>query len=460
MKKLLAILLTLLMIFTLVGCNSKEDTPIVNEPEQQEEVVEPIEDEPIVGGFVDAEDKTITDELKDIFNKALDGLTGAKYEPVELVATQVVAGTNYKFLANGTKTTNPITKGTYYITIYKDLQGNVELLDIETIEEKQEETSQTKKDILKTYNYWVVFFDHDGNELQREAIKWGTTPTYWSDIPYYEDGTHWYKFTGWKDRWGRDVKEFKPITGNARFYAQYEIGGEVSHYHSEPTPEPEPVPTPTPIPTPEPIPDHTQVECLTSSGGTNGSYIDSNLTFSNNVQLTFEAKMTKSNWSRPFGYYFGTYNGVLFQTTTSGFSIYIGNGNTSKPYSGNINRKIVYDVTINSGRIIVKLDDWTLSNDACANPSAQKITIFSLVGILGDVNDQPLSIYSMKIKKDDVLERDFIPVKTNKELDKSKNATDPTSNIPANTLCFYDQQNDLYYLNSGTAPFTDIPIPD
>lgn len=133
---------------------------------------------------------------------------------------------------------------------------------------------------------------------------------------------------------GRDVKEFKPITGNARLYAQYEIGGEVSHYHSEPTPEPEPEPVPTPTPTPEPIPDHTQVECLTSSGGTNGSYIDSNLTFSNNVQLTFEAKMTKSNWSRPFGYYFGTYNGVLFQTTTSGFSIFFGNGNTSKIYKG------------------------------------------------------------------------------------------------------------------------------
>ena len=59
--------------------------------------------------------------------------------PVTLEATQVVAGTNYKFLANGTKTTNPITSGSYYITIYKDLQGNVKLLDIETIEEKQEE---------------------------------------------------------------------------------------------------------------------------------------------------------------------------------------------------------------------------------------------------------------------------------------------------------------------------------
>ena len=75
-----------------------------------------------------------------MFDKALEGLLGAEYEAIELVATQVVAGTNYKFLAKGTKTTNPITTGTYYVTIYKDLEDNVSLLDIQTIEEKQEET--------------------------------------------------------------------------------------------------------------------------------------------------------------------------------------------------------------------------------------------------------------------------------------------------------------------------------
>ena len=236
MKKLLAILLTLLMIFTLFGCNSKEDTPIVNEPEQQEEVVEPInEDEPIVGGFVDAEDKTITDELKDIFNKALDGLTGAKYEPVELVATQVVAGTNYKFLANGTKTTNPITKGTYYITIYKDLQGNIELKDIEVIEEKQEQVKEevNKQDITQM-SFWVVFYDQYGNELQREALKYGTVPEYKSWLP--EGFDKWvYKKSG------IDVGKLKAITGNTYYQA---VCHEVYHSSSEPTPGPTPGPTP------------------------------------------------------------------------------------------------------------------------------------------------------------------------------------------------------------------------
>ena len=247
MKKLLTLLLTLLMIFTLVGCNSKEDTSIVQELEQQEVIEKNEEETEIAGGYVDAEDGTLTDELKDIFSKALEGLTGAKYEPVELVATQVVAGTNYKFLANGTKTTNPVTKGTYYIIINEDLQGNIKLLDIEVIEEKQEKIiEETKEEIdpevLKTYKYWVVFFDQDGNELQREALKYGSVPTYYSDIPYYDDGENWYKGVGWTDKWGREVEVFKPITGNTKFYAKYEKAGKVSHSSSGSSPTP---PTPS-----------------------------------------------------------------------------------------------------------------------------------------------------------------------------------------------------------------------
>lgn len=221
MKKLLITLLSALMVLALVGCDSnKEETITLEEPIKQEEVAE---DDTILGGYVDVEDGTLTDELKDIFNKALEGLLGASYEPKELVATQVVAGTNYKFLANGTKTTNPITKGTYYITIYKDLQGNVELLDIETIEEKQEEVSE---EVLKTYNYWVVFYNPDGMELQRTAQKLGTTPKYEGEEPHYWDSDYWYKFVCWTDKKGNEITDFKPITGNTYIYAKYKIGGE------------------------------------------------------------------------------------------------------------------------------------------------------------------------------------------------------------------------------------------
>lgn len=230
MKKLLTLLLTLLMVFTLVGCNStKEEEPVVVDTP---EINEPVQEE-LVGGFISVEDGTLTDELKAIFNKALDGLTGATYEPVELVATQVVAGTNYKFLANGTKTTNPVTKGTYYVTVYEDLSGNVSLLDIET---KEEETVDPTK-----YSYWVVFKNPDGNELQRTIEKYGTTPVYTGDTPVYWDSENWYRFTGWD-------QELKPITTNTYITAEYEFGGELKQEVEEPTPTLTPTPTPTPIP--------------------------------------------------------------------------------------------------------------------------------------------------------------------------------------------------------------------
>ena len=459
MKKLLTLLLTLLMMFTLVGCNStKEETPAAQELEQQE-VIEKIEEETeIAGGYVDVEDGTLTDELKDIFSKALEGLTGAKYEPVELVATQVVAGTNYKFLANGTKTTNPITKGTYYITIYKDLQGNVKLLDIEVIEEKQEEVKEeTKKEIdpevLKTYKYWVVFFDQDGNELQREAIKWGSTPSYWSGTPYYEDGEHWYRFTGWKDRWGRDVKEFKPITGNTRFYAQYEIGGNVSHSSggdggSQP---------------PAPLPDHTQVECLTSVGGASATFIDSLVSVNADMEIVMEAKMKKVVGTRPFGtHQYRTFINryVGFEAYAYGYTVYAGGNSSQGGNNVGFGTKSTYVYVINSSGSSLTVNGTLIRSVALGDMPGGNLCIFTFNDATASTDNQPLSIYSMKITKSGILERDYIAVKTNKEIDMTKNATDSTTNIPADTLCFYDQQNDMYYLNGGTGEFTSTPIPD
>ncbi|MDO5440103.1 MAG: InlB B-repeat-containing protein [Erysipelotrichaceae bacterium] len=212
MKKLLTILLTTFMLFTLVGCNTnKEEPTVLDEPTIQEETKE--EEDTILGGFTEAEDKSLNDELIEIFNKAVDGLLGAKYEPVELVATQVVAGTNYKFLANGTKTTNPVIKGTYYIIIYKDLNGNVELKDIEVIEENEVDYTGVK--------FWVVVYDQFDNEISR------TTAVYGSTI---------------KDPDGNDVI----VDHNKYFHTVVDYHSDDKKDSSSPSPSPSPTPTPTP----------------------------------------------------------------------------------------------------------------------------------------------------------------------------------------------------------------------
>ena len=80
------------------------------------------------GGWETASDPTITDDLKVTFDKAFEGIVGATYEPVALLATQVVAGTNYRFLARKT-TATATPKSTYaFVDIWKDLDGSVGLL--------------------------------------------------------------------------------------------------------------------------------------------------------------------------------------------------------------------------------------------------------------------------------------------------------------------------------------------
>lgn len=119
MKKLLTLLAVGLMVLSLAACGKKE---------------EPAEEQ-VAGGWTKVEDGTMTPELQEIFDKAIEGLVGVNYEAVELVETQVVAGTNYKFLAKGTTVTMPPMEGTYYVTVYKNLDGGVELLNIEQIEQ-------------------------------------------------------------------------------------------------------------------------------------------------------------------------------------------------------------------------------------------------------------------------------------------------------------------------------------
>lgn len=114
MKKISVVVLTILMLFSLAACKKKEEE-IKNSSEDEQVIIEqPVEEDiSIIGGYVDVEDGTITKELQEIFDEAFDSLSAkaynkenlafSTYEPVELVATQLVAGTNYKFLADGKK---------------------------------------------------------------------------------------------------------------------------------------------------------------------------------------------------------------------------------------------------------------------------------------------------------------------------------------------------------------------
>ncbi|MBO6108813.1 MAG: Ig-like domain-containing protein [Eubacterium sp.] len=89
---------------------------------------------PIDGGWTTAQSPEITDDVKAAVTKATETLVGATYEPIALLATQIVAGTNYRILC----TVKPVVqnpKPVYAIvTIYADLEGKAEITDIKTTE--------------------------------------------------------------------------------------------------------------------------------------------------------------------------------------------------------------------------------------------------------------------------------------------------------------------------------------
>ena len=88
----------------------------------------------LVGGWAATEDASVPEEAEEVFAAATETLLGVDYEPVALLSTQVVSGTNYCFLCRGTVVAPDAEPGYYLMYIYEDLQGNAQVLEIKEIE--------------------------------------------------------------------------------------------------------------------------------------------------------------------------------------------------------------------------------------------------------------------------------------------------------------------------------------
>lgn len=117
MKKLICAILTLMMLFAALIPATAENA--------------------LVGGWTanTAENPAeIPQEALDAFNKAIEGMVGCTYEPIALLATQVVAGTNYAFLCRLT-VVYPDAVPTYALVyVYQNVEGECQLARVENIE--------------------------------------------------------------------------------------------------------------------------------------------------------------------------------------------------------------------------------------------------------------------------------------------------------------------------------------
>ena len=117
MKKMIALLLTLMLSLSLL-------VPVFAE-----------ETEPVSGGWTaNADDPTLIPEAAlEAFNKATEELVGCDYEPIALLGSQVVAGTNYCLLCKCTVVTPDAPVSYVLMYIYSGVDGTNEVLDIQDI---------------------------------------------------------------------------------------------------------------------------------------------------------------------------------------------------------------------------------------------------------------------------------------------------------------------------------------
>lgn len=106
--------------FVLCGCNKAvnhtEDAPT---------------SEAILGGWeITSHDvEELPEDAQKAFDKAKEKLTDGEYTPVSLLATQLVAGTNYCILCQVNPADAASEQKWTLVYIYADLQGNAEIMN-------------------------------------------------------------------------------------------------------------------------------------------------------------------------------------------------------------------------------------------------------------------------------------------------------------------------------------------
>lgn len=146
MKRIAALMMTLVMTGALMACGSNANSGKMSESVSEnvsetsasetmktDETTGPTgttEDIAPVGTYETPASPVLTDDIRKICEKGFAGIEGATYEPVALIGTQVVEGTNYCILFR-TAPVVPDAKETYALGyLYEDLKGNVEVTDI------------------------------------------------------------------------------------------------------------------------------------------------------------------------------------------------------------------------------------------------------------------------------------------------------------------------------------------
>ncbi len=110
MKKLTALILVMLMLTT---------TALADQ---------------LMGGWNATESPEMTEEIRAIFDKGMEGLVGVNYVPVAYLAFQVVSGTNHCFLCQATVVSPNASPYYALVYLYENLDGQVTVSHITALD--------------------------------------------------------------------------------------------------------------------------------------------------------------------------------------------------------------------------------------------------------------------------------------------------------------------------------------
>ena len=99
------------------------------------ETTEETEDTDIVGGWtvLDEGAAALPSDAQKAYDEASKAYTGLSLKPIALLATQLVNGTNYKILCNGTVVVPDATPMLYIVDINKDSSGVSTIIDVQKV---------------------------------------------------------------------------------------------------------------------------------------------------------------------------------------------------------------------------------------------------------------------------------------------------------------------------------------
>ena len=127
-RKTFAIISAGLLVLGTVACSGQSNP----EPTVEETTTEETKAAALSGGwecYAEGE-ASLPKEVAEAFEKATEGFTGSDLTPVAYVGQQVVAGMNYMILCRSKTTAADPAVSFLMITVYADLEGNAEILNM------------------------------------------------------------------------------------------------------------------------------------------------------------------------------------------------------------------------------------------------------------------------------------------------------------------------------------------